>query len=116
MNGHAYLQRRGKEPAAISSAPSSLSKYLPQNPMVRYGIGIALVAAALGLSLVFESSFRDPFFGFFFPASVIATTWFCGEFPGWLATALSMVVVQYYFFCGEGDYVVLNNPRSHICV
>ena len=97
MIGHAHLQRRGKEVAAIDAASSSLSNYIPQNPIVRCGIGIALVALALGLSLVFESLFRDSFFGFFFPVAVIATTWFCGEFPGWLATALSMVVVWYYF-------------------
>ncbi len=82
---------------ASHSISSSLSKYVPQNPIVRYGIGIALVAVALQLSLVFESSFGKTFFGFFFPVAVIATTWFCGTRPGWLATALSMVVVQYYF-------------------
>jgi K+-sensing histidine kinase KdpD len=82
---------------AMRAISSSLSKYVPQNPVVRYGIGIALVAVALQLSLVFESLFEKTFFGFFFPVAVIATTWFCGTRPGWLATALSMVVVQYYF-------------------
>jgi signal transduction histidine kinase len=94
---HAFLQRDEKQMTAIRSVSSSLSGYIPQNPVVRYGIGIALVPIALGLSLIFESSFGDPFFGFFFPTAVIATTWFCGTLPGWLATALSVVVVQYYF-------------------
>ena len=48
------------------------------------------------LDLVFEISFGNPFW-FFFPSAVIASTWFCGKFPGWLTTATSMVVVQYYF-------------------
>lgn len=82
---------------AIHSTSSMVSKYLPENRIVRCGIGVVLVMVALQLSFVFESSFGNPFFGFFFPVAVITTTWFCGTLPGWLATTLSMVVVQYYF-------------------
>jgi signal transduction histidine kinase len=62
----------------------------------RYAIAIVLTCLALLLSLVFEVSFGNPFW-FFFPCAVIASTWFCGKYPGWLATAISMVVVQYFF-------------------
>jgi signal transduction histidine kinase len=81
----------------MNSISSSPPRSIAQNHILRVGIGLALVAAALELSLLFESSFGNPFFGFFFPSAVIATTWFCGTLPGWLATALSIVVVQYYF-------------------
>jgi C4-dicarboxylate-specific signal transduction histidine kinase len=79
----------------MQSISSSLSKFARQR-FARFGVAIAFVAVALWLSLEFEISFGNPFW-FFFPAAVIATTWFCGESSGWLATALSMVVVQYYF-------------------
>jgi C4-dicarboxylate-specific signal transduction histidine kinase len=61
-----------------------------------YGIAILLVGAALWLSLLLEVPFGNPFW-FFFPSAVIASTWLCGKGPGWLTTAISMVVVQYYF-------------------
>jgi signal transduction histidine kinase len=62
----------------------------------RYVIAVLLSAVALWLSLVFEVSFGNPFW-FFFPSAVIASTWFCGKFPGSLTTVISVVVVQYYF-------------------
>jgi C4-dicarboxylate-specific signal transduction histidine kinase len=80
----------------MNSQGSLQSKFLDASPIVRYGAAILLTGAALWLSLVFEVSFGNPFW-FFFPSAVIASTWFCGKGPGWLTTALSMVVVQYYF-------------------
>jgi C4-dicarboxylate-specific signal transduction histidine kinase len=80
----------------MSSSTSLPSKPFELSLISRYGIAILLAAVALWLSLVFEISFGNPFW-FFFPCAVIASTWFCGKFPGWLTTAISMVVVQYYF-------------------
>jgi K+-sensing histidine kinase KdpD len=80
MNSNASLRSIPFEPGLIS----------------RYGMAILLVGVALWLSLVFEISFGNPFW-FFFPSAVIASTWFCGKLPGSLTTAISMVVVQYYF-------------------
>jgi C4-dicarboxylate-specific signal transduction histidine kinase len=61
-----------------------------------YGLAIALVAAALLLSLALEVPFGNPFW-FFFPVAVIAATWHGGTRPGWLAVALSTLAVLYYF-------------------
>ena len=90
------LHMHHKDVTAMNSISSSLSKFIPQNLVVRCGIAIVFVAIALWLSLALEISFGNPFW-LFFAVAVIASTWFCGKPPGWLATALSMVVVQYYF-------------------
>src|ERR1700685_3543354 len=65
-------------------------------PPLRYALAIALVAAALLLSLALQPSFGNPFW-LLFPAAVIAGTWFGGRGPGWLAVGLSTLVVLYYF-------------------
>jgi C4-dicarboxylate-specific signal transduction histidine kinase len=63
---------------------------------LRYALAIALVAGALFLSLVLQVSFGNPFW-LFFPVAVIASTWFGGRGPGWLAVGLSTLAVLYYF-------------------
>jgi C4-dicarboxylate-specific signal transduction histidine kinase len=65
-------------------------------PIPRYALAIALVAAALFLSLALQPSFGNPFW-LLFPVAVIASTWFGGRGPGWLAVGLSTLVVLYYF-------------------
>ena len=65
-------------------------------PPLRYALAIALVAAALLLSLALQPSFGNPFW-LLFPVAVIAGTWFGGRGPGWLAVGLSTLVVLYYF-------------------
>ena len=66
------------------------------SPLLRYALAIALVAAALFLSLALQLSFGNPFW-LLFPAAVIASTWFGGRGPGWLAVGLSTLAVLYYF-------------------
>src|SRR5580700_7974408 len=63
---------------------------------LRYAWAIAFVAAALFLSLALQVSFGNPFW-LFFPVAVIASTWFGGKGPGWLAVILSTLAVLYYF-------------------
>lgn len=63
---------------------------------VRCGVAIVLVAIALVLSLVLQVPFGNPFW-FFFAIAVIGSTWFGGRGPGWLAVALSAVLVLYFF-------------------
>ena len=63
---------------------------------LRYSLAIAFVAAALFLSLALQVSFGNPFW-LFFPVAVIASTWFGGRGPGWLAVGLSTLAVLYYF-------------------
>jgi C4-dicarboxylate-specific signal transduction histidine kinase len=65
-------------------------------PIPRYALAIALVAAALFLSLALQPPFGNPFW-LLFPVAVIASTWFGGRGPGWLAVGLSTLVVLYYF-------------------
>jgi len=64
--------------------------------LARYALAIALVAMALLLSLVLRVPFGNPFW-FFFSVAVIATTWFAGRGPGWVAVGLSSVAALYYF-------------------
>jgi C4-dicarboxylate-specific signal transduction histidine kinase len=61
-----------------------------------YGLAIAFVSVALILSLVLRVPFGNPFW-FFFSVAVIATTWFGGRGPGWVAVSLSTLAVLYYF-------------------
>src|SRR5580658_2720163 len=64
--------------------------------LTRYAFAIAMVALALFLSLVLGVSFGNPFW-LFFPVAVIASTWFGGKGPGWVAVGFSTLVVLYYF-------------------
>jgi len=74
----------------IRSAPSELPA------LSRYAFAVALVLAALSLSLLLQVPFGNPFW-FFFAIAVIAATWFGGRGPGWLAVGLSTALVLYYF-------------------
>jgi hypothetical protein len=58
----------------------------------RYGLAVALVTMALLLSLVLRIPFGNPFW-FLFSVAVIATTWFAGRGPGWVAVGLSTLAV-----------------------
>jgi len=66
------------------------------HPLLRYGLAIALVSIALWLSLALQVPFGNPFW-FFFSIAVIASTWFGGRGPGWVAVVLSTLVVLYFF-------------------
>ena len=71
-------------------APSKL------RALSRYGFAIAVVSLALFLSLVLQVPFGDPFW-FFFPVAVIASTWYGGKGPGWVAVGFSTLAVLYFF-------------------
>jgi C4-dicarboxylate-specific signal transduction histidine kinase len=75
---------------------TSYAKPYQFGPLLRYALAIALVAVALFLSLALQPSFGNPFW-LLFPVAVIASTWFGGRGPGWLAVGLSTLVVLYYF-------------------
>jgi C4-dicarboxylate-specific signal transduction histidine kinase len=84
---------------AGSTAPTAMRREL------RYGLAIALVAAALLLSLLLRVPFGNPFW-FFFPVAVIGGTWFGGRGPGWVAVGLSTVAVLYYFIPPVDSFAV----------
>jgi C4-dicarboxylate-specific signal transduction histidine kinase len=75
---------------------TSYAKPYQFGPLLRYALAIALVAVALFLSLALQPSFGNPFW-LLFPVAVIASTWFGGRGPGWVAVGLSTLVVLYYF-------------------
>ena len=62
----------------------------------RFGISLAWVAAALGLSLVLQRLFPYPFLFLFF-AAVMASAWVGGTGPGIFAVILSTLAVDYFF-------------------
>ena len=62
----------------------------------RYGLAIALFLIALGLSIVLQAPFDNPFW-FFFALAVITSTWYCGRGPGWVAVAISSLAALYFF-------------------
>lgn len=62
----------------------------------RYSLAIAFVIAALFSSLSLQEPFGNPSW-FLFPAAILATTWICGNGPGWLAVCMSTFAVQYFF-------------------
>jgi C4-dicarboxylate-specific signal transduction histidine kinase len=75
----------------------------------RYAFAIGLVSVALFLSLVLQVPFGNPFW-LFFPVAVIASTWFGGRGPGWVAVGLSTVAVLYYFIPPIRSFLV--KPRD----
>lgn len=66
-------------------------------PLIRYGLCVVVVAAALGLALASEHyGFRDtkvPLFGI----CVVFVTWYVGTGPAILAVVLSSMCVDYFF-------------------
>ena len=84
-------------------APSKL------RALSRYGFAIALVSMALFLSLVLQVPFGNPFW-FFFPVAVIASTWFGGKGPGWVAVGFSTLAVLYFFIPPFRTWTL--NPRD----
>jgi C4-dicarboxylate-specific signal transduction histidine kinase len=64
--------------------------------LLRYGLAVALVAAALSLtSLLQDLLSMTGYFPFY--AAVVASAWFGGKWSGWLAVILSTAVVDYFF-------------------
>jgi C4-dicarboxylate-specific signal transduction histidine kinase len=77
--------------------------------LARYGFAIALVFAALVLSLLLQAPFGNPFW-FFFAIAVIVSTWMGGRGPGWVAVGLSTLAVLYYFIPPFHSWMV--KPRD----
>jgi len=64
--------------------------------VLRYGLAVVSVATALGLALPLERSERAPFVAPILCA-VVASAWFGGRGPGWLAVLLAIVSGKYFF-------------------
>src|ERR1700733_6651693 len=68
----------------------------PSSVVLRCGMAVVLVAAALGLTSALQSVVSTAGFLFFYIA-VVASAWFGGRCPGWLAVILSALAVEYFF-------------------
>lgn len=66
------------------------------SPLVRYGLTIVFVSLALVITLSLHNYFLDRLWFFFF-AAVMASAWYGGKGPGWLAVILSSVAIEYFF-------------------
>jgi C4-dicarboxylate-specific signal transduction histidine kinase len=65
-------------------------------PLVRYGLAVVFVLLALLVTLSLHYYFLDRLWFLFF-AAVMASAWYGGKGPGWLAVILSSVAVEYFF-------------------
>lgn len=65
----------------------------------RYGYAIGLVTAALLVTFLLQKVFSIPLW-FSFLAAVMASSWFGGRGPGWLAVLLSTLAVDRFFLPG----------------
>jgi PAS domain S-box-containing protein len=64
--------------------------------VLRYGLAVLSVATAIGLALPLERSERAPFVAPILCA-VVASAWFGGRGPGWLAVLLAIASGKYFF-------------------
>jgi C4-dicarboxylate-specific signal transduction histidine kinase len=64
--------------------------------ILRGGLALALVATALGLTILLQSVVSTAGYLFFYTA-VVASAWFGGKWSGGLAVLLSTLVVEYFF-------------------
>ncbi|HTR38204.1 MAG TPA: ATP-binding protein [Bryobacteraceae bacterium] len=77
----------------------------PAFALLPYGLAVALVAAALGLTLLLQSVVSVAGYIFFYIA-VVASAWFGGRWPGWIAVILSAVAVAYFFIEPARSFVI----------
>jgi C4-dicarboxylate-specific signal transduction histidine kinase len=63
---------------------------------VHFGLAVAMVSAALGLTILLRNSVSITGYIFFY-AAVVAASWYGGRWPGVLAVVLSALAVEYYF-------------------
>ena len=66
------------------------------SPLRRYGCAVLFVLVAMGATFLLRLVFTIPFW-FSFLAAVMASSWFGGKGPGWLAVILSTVAVDRFF-------------------
>jgi C4-dicarboxylate-specific signal transduction histidine kinase len=66
------------------------------SPLRRYGCAVLFVLVAMGATFLLRLVFTIPFW-FSFLAAVMASSWFGGTGPGWLAVILSTVAVDRFF-------------------
>ena len=87
--------RKARDSAPAAALNRSKS---PRSLVIRYGIALVLVTAALFASLGMQRIFAFPYpFLFLFFGAVMVSAWFGGMGAGLFAVLLSTVVVDYFF-------------------
>ena len=71
--------------------------------LLRYGVAVGATVLALVLTLLIRPSLHDPVFALFFVA-VLVSSWYGGLGPGLFATALSVILADYYTFPPPGQF------------
>ena len=76
----------------------------PKTAAVRYAVAVISSLLALGATQAALSQIQNVIFIFFWPA-VFATAWVAGRGPSWLATLLSVVLVNHFFVEPRGSSI-----------
>jgi C4-dicarboxylate-specific signal transduction histidine kinase len=69
---------------------------MPMSRLLSMGLAVALIAAALGLTLMLQSAISTAGYLFFY-AAIVAAAWFGGKWSGGLAVLLAILTVEYFF-------------------
>jgi PAS domain S-box-containing protein len=106
---HTRTPQRRSAPLDPTDRPGSALA----NP-ARYLIAVAACAVAVVVSLMLASGIASVIFIFFWPA-VFVSAWFGGRGPAWLATVLSVLLVNQFLVEPAGS-TVSENPESLIAL
>ena len=85
--------------------PADHTSSTRRGALQRYALAIALVSMAMFLSWLSTLPSGNPSW-FFFPVAVLASTWFGGRGPGWVAVVLSSLAVLYFFIPPPDSFVL----------
>lgn len=98
-----------KTAAAVAHSVARLGH--PPTRLVRYGVAVALVAAALLLrwAIFGHLDHRLPFAFFLF--AVMVASWFGGLGPGLLAAVAGLLLGDYFFLPQHGAYAPLSDAE-----
>jgi C4-dicarboxylate-specific signal transduction histidine kinase len=93
----------------LRSSSTGASAPIPMRRPLSIGLAVALIAAALGVTLILQSVVSTAGYIFFYSA-IIAASWFGGKWSGGLAVVLGILTVAYFFSPPTYSFAV--NPES----
>src|SRR5215470_14758019 len=80
------------------SAPRGVMREVSLNRLAPYGVAVLSVALATVVRLELDPLLGESAPLLIFAIAVVLTSWFGGFWPGLLATILSLLTVDYFFF------------------
>ena len=100
----ANVTARGVAPRSAATASHAIAVLVPDErpTAVRYLVAVGATTLALAISLPAASVLQRAIFVLFWPA-VIGTAWFGGVGPAILASALSVLLADYYLIEPRGQ-------------